>query len=474
VDPTSGIGGRAIDRRAERARAPLGRPRPLVRATCWVLDTLVMGLALGYIVGILGLVVLYRGVFIESVIDNPFFVLYGFVVTAYLVSRFAISLAYRPTRDRGAAPSVAIVMPAFNEEAAIGNSLRSVLDLRYRRDALEVVVVDDGSTDDTYAEIQRVAEAEPRVRVVRFAQNRGKRAAMAAGIRATRAEVVVFVDSDSVLEPDALTALVQDFADPRVGAVCGHAEVLNDGAREGSTLIARMQAVRYFVAFRVIKGAESVFGAVTCCSGCFSAYRREAILPWLEWWESQRFLGKRSTFGDDRSLTNCVLRDWLVRYQARAVSRTIVPDRTWKFMRQQMRWKRSWTRESLISASFMWRKHPVASASTYCAIALTLLAPVVVAYSLVWRPIQLGEPPITYLLGIYIISLLYGLYYEIRTQRHDRLWLFGILFVFFNLTVLVWQTYAAILTARTTSWGTRGASRRLPRLSRLGRSGGGP
>jgi hyaluronan synthase len=227
--------------------------------------------------------------------------------------------------------------------------------------------------------------------------------------------------------------------------------------------------VRYFVAFRVIKASESVFGAVTCCSGCFSAYRRAAILPWLEWWESQRFLGKRSTFGDDRSLTNCVLRGWLVRYQSRAVSRTIVPDRTWKFLRQQMRWKRSWTRESLISASFMWRKHPLAAVSTYCAIALTLLAPVVVAYSLVWRPIQLGEAPITYLLGIYIVALLYGLYYELRTQRHDRLWMFGILFVFFNLTVLVWQTYAAILTARTTSWGTRGAARRLPRL---GRSGG--
>ena len=69
-----------------------------------------------------------------------------------------------------------------------------------------------------------------------------------------------------------------------------------------------MQAVRYFVAFKVVKAAESVFSAVTCCSGCFSAYRREAILPHLDWWEHQTFLGRPSTFGDDRSLTNCVLR----------------------------------------------------------------------------------------------------------------------------------------------------------------------
>ena len=87
-----------------------------------------------------------------------------------------------------------------------------------------------------------------------------------------------------------------------------------------------MQAVRYFVAFKVVKAAESVFSAVTCCSGCFSAYRREAIMPHLDWWEHQTFLGAESTFGDDRSLTNCVLRDWKVRYEAKAVSHTIVPD----------------------------------------------------------------------------------------------------------------------------------------------------
>ena len=91
-----------------------------------------------------------------------------------------------------------------------------------------------------------------------------------------------------------------------MGAIAGHAEVQN--SRE--SWIARMQAVRYFVAFRVCKAAESIFGAVTCCSGCFSAYRREAIAPVLERWENQRFLGRPATYGDDRSLTNFVLRTW--------------------------------------------------------------------------------------------------------------------------------------------------------------------
>ena len=286
--------------------------------------------------------------------------------------------------DAGLEPHIAIVMPGFNEEEAIAGSLHSLLELNYPPEKLELVAVNDGSTDGTLEEMQRVsAECEGRVRVIDFPENRGKRAAMAAGIRATSAEVIVFVDSDSSVEPDALKLLVQPLTDPRVGAVCGHADVLN--VRD--TWITRMQAVRYFVAFRVVKAAESVFGAVTCCSGCFSAYRREAILPRLQWWESQTFLGVESTFGDDRSLTNCVLRDWRILYERRAVSHTIVPTTFRAFIIQQTRWKRSWTRESLLVAKFIWRKHPVAACFTYMSIILPLLAPIAAVHSLVWGPL---------------------------------------------------------------------------------------
>src|SRR4051794_3343208 len=258
-----------------------------------------------YLLAIVAAIVAYKAAFLDALLDDPFFATYGVVVSAYLVSRFALSLPYRPPADAGHEPRVAIVMPAFNEHAAIARSLRSLLAVDYPVDKLEIVAIDDGSTDATLAELRAVeAEAGGRVRVIAFPENRGKRAAMAAGIRATDAEIIAFVDSDSVLEPDALGKLVQGFADPRVGAVCGHADVFNVDA----TWLTKMQAVRYYVAFRVCKAAESIFGAVTCCSGCFSAYRRTAILPRLAWWENQHFLGRPSTFGDDRSLTNCVLR----------------------------------------------------------------------------------------------------------------------------------------------------------------------
>ncbi|HEY7830847.1 MAG TPA: glycosyltransferase [Solirubrobacteraceae bacterium] len=416
-----------------------------------------------YMVGLIVAVLSYKAAFVDVMFSNVFFGIYSVAVASYILSRFLFSLFYRSRPDAGVQPQIAIIMPGFNEQEAIAASLRSLLALDYPEDKLELVAINDGSTDDTLAEMQRVAlESGGRVRVIDFPRNRGKRAAMAAGIRATSAEVVAFVDSDSVVEPDGLHWLVQPFANARVGAVCGHANVLNTT----DSWLTRMQAVRYFVAFRVVKAAESVFGAVTCCSGCFSAYRREAILPRLEWWEQQTFLGVESTFGDDRSLTNCVLRDWKILYEKRAVSHTIVPVTFREFIIQQTRWKRSWTRESLLVGKFIWRKHPVAAFFTYMSIVLPLVAPIAALHAVVWAPlVHHAGLPLIYLAGIYALALVYSLYYLLFQERYDLLWLYGILFAFLYLAVMLWQTYYAIATCRTSAWGTRPAT--------AGMSGGG-
>jgi hyaluronan synthase len=409
-----------------------------------------------YLVVLLVAVMAYKAAFIGLMFNNVFFGVYSVCVASYIVSRFLFSLLYRAKPDVGLEPMVAIVMPGFNEQDAIAASLRSLLALDYPAGKLELIAVNDGSTDGTLAEMEQVAaQSGGRVRVIDFPENRGKRAAMAAGIRASEAEVIVFVDSDSTVEPAALKKLVQPLADPRVGAVCGHANVLN--VRE--SWLTRMQAVRYFVAFRVVKAAESVFNCVTCCSGCFSAYRREAILPRMDWWENQRFLGVESTFGDDRSLTNCVLRDWRIVYEKNAVSHTIVPGTFRAFVKQQTRWKRSWTRESLLVARFIWRKHPIAALFTYLSIVLPLIAPVAAIHALVWGPLGHGGSfPLVYLAGIYALAMVYSLYYVIFQDEYSLVWLYGILFVFFYLGVMLWQTYYAIATCRTASWGTRPAT----------------
>ena len=185
------------------------------------------------------------------------FGLYSLCVTVYLLSRFSLSLLYRPVR-RGPdeLPTVAVVIPAMNEQAAIETTLASIFALDYPQHLLSVFAVDDGSTDATWERMAFAARRFPNLHAIRFSHNRGKRAAMAAGIRATDAEIICFVDSDSTLEPDALREIIKPFRDRRVAAVTGHADVQN----RAYNVLTLLQQVRYFVAFRVIKGSESIFG----------------------------------------------------------------------------------------------------------------------------------------------------------------------------------------------------------------------
>ena len=406
-----------------------------------------------YVVAVAGGYVLYKLVFWRSLLEDPFFEGYTTLVLAFFVSRIVLAcIVYRPAADAGHEPTVSVVMSVFNEEDVIERAVGALEDLDYPESKLELIVVDDGSRDRTPALLDRMCDANPRLHPIRFTANRGKRAAMAAGIRRSQGEIVVFVDSDSILEPEAVRVIVQDFADPRVGSVCGHADVTNV---RGSWL-ARMQAVRYYSAFRIFKAAESVFGMVSCVSGCFAAYRRAAIEPHVDAWKTQRFLGRSTLVGDDRSLTNVVLRDWRVTYAARARCTTVVPERPRAFVTQQARWKRSWIREGLILSSFVWRKHPAGAAAAYLNFAMAFMAPLMLFRGLLMMPLS-GSPVAPVLLGtgLLVASIAYGFVYQLRHRRPDATWAFGTVFVAASVLLLIWQNYYALFTIRNGKWGTR-------------------
>jgi hyaluronan synthase len=274
---------------------------------------------------------------------------------------------------------------------------------------------------------------------------------MAEAIRRASGEILCFVDSDSYLDAGAVIAIVQPFADRRVGGVVGHAEVRN----VADNWMTKMQQVRYYSAFRVIKGTESILsGTVTCASGCCAAYRTSVVLPVLDAWEFQRFLGRPATFGDDRALTNRILATHRVVYQSSARAETVAPASVRRFLVQQLRWKKSWLRESLTVLKYFWRKNPVAAVFTYASIVFPLMAPWVVLHSVV-GPLFGGSGGGVwfYLVGTYAMALLYSLYYAHR--RNDGVWFHGMTFVAIYMGVLVFQTYWGMLTMRDTRWGTR-------------------
>lgn len=380
---------------------------------------------------------------------NPLTNIYSILISTYILSRFALSHFYEAPPDRGYRPSVSVVIACKNEEDSIGRTIDCIFQSDYPREKLEVIAVNDGSTDGTLAEMRRVEKRYQNLTVIDFGRNLGKRHGMAAGARAAKGEILVYVDSDSFVRPNTIAHLVQDFARPEVGGVCGHAYVSN--ARRN--LLTKMQDVRYYVAFRVVKAAESLFGTVACCSGCLAAYRRQYVMEILEEWLGQRFLGTVATFGDDRSLTNHMLRRYRVVYNANAVCSTIVPERYRQFFKQQLRWKKSWVRETFIASQFMWRRHPFAAFFFYLGAVFPIISPFVAFNALVVPMVSSGSMSYLYIYGATLMAAMYGLYYLARCR--SRIWVYGIAFSFFYMFVLVWQTYYALLTVRRNHWGTR-------------------
>lgn len=382
-------------------------------------------------------------------LDVPIFS-YSIAVGFYLISRFVFASFYRRAKPLPNLPSVTVIAAVLNEEEQIERTIGNVMESAYPADRLQFIVVNDGSTDRTAEAIVRARAKYPAFSVITFGTSLGKRNALAAGIGQATGEFVVFIDSDSFLAPDALANLVRPFADPDIAAVTGHCEVEN----KWTNALTKMQAVRYFISFRVMKAAESVFDSVTCLSGPLAAYRRSVLDVVMTEWLEQTFMGKPATFGDDRSLTNSLLRRGMkVVYADDAVTTTMVPEKYLQFFRQQMRWKRSWFRETLRAASFMWRRPPLMSLSFYLGFILPLLGPAIVIRSLVLVPIFQHGTPLIYISGVFIMSVLMSTTYLF--VKRSRLWAYGVYFCFFYMFVLIWQLPWAVLTFGYTKWGTR-------------------
>jgi hyaluronan synthase len=404
-----------------------------------------------YAIGILGFIWFTKNLTFASLSRDPLFAAYSIAVVLYVLGRFLLAMFYKPVPDRGHRPTVSIIIPAFNEEEGIAGTIASCLQVDYPPELVEVIAVNDGSTDGTWRNMAAAHAASSRLVAIDLGRNYGKRGAMAEGIRRATGEILCFVDSDSYLKPDALTAIVQPFTDERVGAVVGHAEVHN----RMTNWITKMQQVRYYSAFRVIKATESVLsGTVTCASGCCAAYRKAVVMPLLPGWEFQTFLGRAATFGDDRSITNRILANHRIVYQATAEVETVAPVTLRVFLRQQLRWKKSWLRESLYVLRYFWRKNPLAALFTYASIGFPFMAPFVVLHAVGGRMVAGSFSGLWfYLIGTYAMAVLYSLFYAFR--RPDGMWYHGMTFVALYMGVLVFQTYWGIFTMRDTRWGTR-------------------
>lgn len=391
---------------------------------------------------------------------NKWLYLYSIVAAVFLLTRYLFAAFYKPVPiDPKFTPGVTIIIPCFNEETWIRRTIISCLNQDYPLDKLEVIVIDDHSTDKSVEKIKEtideLSEKEARYdvkdRLSYFVQpkNAGKREAMAVGTKLAKHDLVVFVDSDSFLNPFAIYNIVQPFKDKDMGGVSGRTDVANTYTNS----LTKLQAVRYYISFRIMKAAEAYFDAVTCLSGPLSCYRKDLVMENMDAWLNQTFLGQKATFGDDRSMTNFILRKHRTSYQDTAICATIVPNDYEVFLRQQMRWKRSWLRESINAGRFMWKKEPFMALFFYMGVLVPIVAPAIVLYNLVYVPIAHRVFPYTFILGMILMSLMMSLTQKIL--RKSTTWLYGIWFCLYYEAVLLWQMPIAWVTFWKANWGTR-------------------
>lgn len=389
---------------------------------------------------------------IEHYYYAPVVNVYSLIVGLFILSRFILSSYYTPPARVGFMPTVSVLVPCMNEEKSIARSIALIYAEGYPDSLREVITVNDGSTDNTMFEMLRAQAAFPKLVVVNFEKNRGLSYGMAFSTLLARGEVCVYVDSDTFLMPGAVEKLVQGFIDPTVGGIAGHTDVENSKVN----VLTKMQDVRYFFSYKIMKAAESVHGCVSCLPGCFSAYRRTCVLHVMDEWMKERVFGIPGNFGDDRSLTNLVLRNYQILYDDEALATTIAPENWRVYTRQQARWMRSSLRGILSSTTFIWRKHPVPAMSWYAMMLLPIIEPFIMVQALIIQPIMQGIPTPSYVFGVLIITLVWSLYHLQKTGRSH--WWAGFVFTFTYVVFYSWQIYYAVFTLAERKWGTRGPS----------------
>jgi hyaluronan synthase len=383
--------------------------------------------------------------------------LFTLVVLAFQLVRTYFWCRYKPyPLPQGPLPRVTVIIPAYNEGPMVEKAIYSAAGSDYPADRLEIIVIDDGSKDDTWTYIDAARRRFPHlIKAIRFPKNRGKKEGLYAGFTQGTGDYFVTMDSDSVIAPDTLKQVIAPMlADPRVGAVAGNVKVYN----RFRSLLARMLAVRFVLAFDFLRASQSVYGFVTCTPGALSAYRRDAVVPILEPWLKQTFLGQPATIGEDRALTNFILRQgYYSVYQRTAQVHTTVPETYKGLCKMYLRWDRSNFRESWVQLTYMFKKYrdrdrlmPILDFFvTQLEFPLTYLFLGLLLISFVTYPVAM----IKFFAALGVITLLY-MYYYIHQER-DAEFIYGILYSYFAFFALYWVQPYAFLTLKNDRWLTR-------------------
>jgi len=374
-----------------------------------------------------------------------YFVIYTLLSLFYLWYKLTLYFANLDYGGKEYPCLMSVIIPVYNEDFNILKN--TIINVYKAKGNKEIFVVDDGSTNGIYEKLKRLRKEIP-FNLHRFKKNKGKRYAQTYAMRKSKGDIIITIDSDTWVQKNALVELVKPFWDKEVGATTGRLKILN----KDKNLLTKMIDARYWIAFNVERAGQSAFNIVNCCSGPLSAYRREYIIKHLKEYENQKFLGKRCTYGDDRHLTTLILKKYKVKYVPKAIAYTMAQENLKNFIKQQIRWKKSFIRETILVSKFMFKRSLLLSFD----IIISFFLPILSLLARIFLIILPFFKPIYFLWFLFIISFMAFMHSFpiIFTPEKDKL-KYIIMYGFLHTFVVYWLFYVALFNLNKNEWGTR-------------------
>jgi poly-beta-1,6-N-acetyl-D-glucosamine synthase len=347
-------------------------------------------------------------------------------------------------------PMISLVVPAYNEGLVIQAAIRSLLLIDYPN--FEILVIDDGSTDDTYEKALAVAQEQSKIPVrVITKRNGGKAEALNTGMSVARGEFVLNMDGDSKLSKNTLRDCIRHFEDPRIGAVAGNVKVLN---REN--IWTKIQALEYVEGLAMARKAQSFMRAVNIIPGPLGMFRKSVL---------QEVGGyDHDTFAEDCDLTlKLLMRGWHIAYEPKAIAWVETPSQLLNLLKQRYRWTRGILQATSKHSHALWQPR---KAGLNCFILWymlfegilwpfsTLLGSIFFAYI----GIQYGIATLLFLwwLQLTLLDVVAAAYCVIIEEEEPSLILYAITFRLFYINIIdVSKVFATIEEWRghTMTWG---------------------
>jgi hyaluronan synthase len=403
-----------------------------------------------------------REIMLNSTLGTVFFYFTISVVIfkiLFLIYLFTHYFKYKPLESVNdkELPALTIIVPAYNEGRFVFDTLNSIAQSNYSKDRIQLIAIDDGSKDDTWLWMIKAKEQlGDFISIYQQPENQGKRYALYRGFNLATGDIFVTIDSDSIIDKDTLRNLVTPFVlDEKCGAVAGNVKIHNNK----KAIIPKMLNVSFAFSFGFIRAAQSQMKTVLCTPGALSAYRKEAVINCLEDWINQSFLGVKTDIGEDRAMTNMIMKQgYNILFQSNALVYTNIPE-TYKTLRRMFtRWERSNVRENIMMSKFALRKFRTSSTFKPRILLFNQWLTIISAYpSLIVMLLVIVSYPRLFLsstiISVAIFSIIPALYYAVKHSKRNSIWIFTYN-IFYSFT-LFWITPYAILTASKRGWLTR-------------------